>query len=307
MNINRSLWGKKDGREIFLITVNNGSMELSYTNLGCTITAISVPDGSGNMKNLVLGYDTLDEYLNDNYFLGCIMGRVTGRISNGSFEIDGKQYTLARNDGTQTNHMHGGLQGFSKKVFELRSIEEKDNKVSATFYYHSNDMEEGYPGNLDLHVTYTLTTNNEVIIKYHAIADKATNVNLTNHCYFNFSGTSTPAIDHELYVDADKFVLCGEGWIPTGELKSVDHDPHDFRVKHRINKDWHELPDGFNECFVLNSESINHAVSARLSDPGSGTAMTLKTTSPGIVFYTGAYLSVPFQKYQGVCLETQFF
>jgi aldose 1-epimerase len=301
MEIKKMIWGEKGGKEIYLVTFNNGVMEVSFSNLGCTITHINVPDGSGKMKNIILGYDDLDGYLNDTFYMGCIVGRVSGRISNVSFDIDGKKYELTKNDHGSDNHLHGGFEGFNKKVFDLLHVSKSEHSAIAEFYYNSEDMEEGYPGNADIFVTYTLTDKNELRIEYGAVSDKATHINLTNHCYFNLSGKIQPALLQELFVDAHRFVQCGQGYIPTGELRSVNNDPHDFRNKHIIDHG------GFNECFVLNGNTLDEKIKAELSDPASGTTMSIKTTLPGIVLYTGDYLNGPFKKNQGVCLETQFF
>jgi aldose 1-epimerase len=301
MEIKKMIWGEKGGKEIYLVTFNNGVMEVSFSNLGCTITHINVPDGSGKMKNIILGYDDLDGYLNDTFYMGCIVGRVSGRISNASFDIDGKKYELTKNDHGSDNHLHGGFEGFNKKVFDLLHVSKSEHSAIAEFYYNSEDMEEGYPGNADIFVIYTLTDKNELRIEYGAVSDKATHINLTNHCYFNLSGKIQPAQLQELFVDAHRFVQCGAGYIPTGELRSVNNDPHDFRNKTIIDRG------GFNECFVLNGNALDEKIKAELSDPASGTTMSIKTTLPGIVLYTGDYLNGPFKKNQGVCLETQFF
>lgn len=307
MEIKKKLWGEKNGKEVYLVTINNGEMEISFSNLGCTITGILVPDEPGTMKNIILGYDNIEGYLNDMFYMGCIVGRVSGRISDASFVIDGKKYELTKNDHGGANHIHGGFEGFNKKVFDLLHVSKSENSATAEFYYKSTDMEEGYPGNVDLFVSYTLNTKNEVIISYRAMSDKSTHINLTNHCYFNLAGNGQPAQMQELYINADLFVHCKTGYIPTGELRSVFNDPHDFREKHSIGRDWDQLPEGFNECFVLNGNGNDEMIKAELQDPASCTTMTIKTTLPGIVFYTGDFLHGAFKKNEGICLETQSF
>jgi aldose 1-epimerase len=278
-----------------LITINNGTMELAFSDFGCTITAIRIGG-----KNLVLAYDDPDDYFNDAFYLGCIVGRVTGRISNGGFEIDGREYALAKNDGSRTHHLHGGISGFNRKLFTLTGTGKAADAASATLHYRSPHMQEGYPGNLDVFVTYSLTGKNEVVMEYRAITDRATHVNLTNHSYFNFSDTHAAAGTHELFVDADSYVFCDDDFIPTGELRKVDNDIHDFRKMRRVSRN-------LNECFVLNGDKNDDHVKAELYDPASKIRMSVRTTSPGLLFYTGDYLEGSFVAGGGVCLETQFF
>jgi aldose 1-epimerase len=307
MEIKKKLWGTHDQQQIFLITISNGHIELALTNLGCTIVSIMVPDQQGRKLNMVLGYDSLQSYLNDPFYVGCIVGRFANRISNASFQIDNIKYTLVANEQARGNHLHGGVNGFNKKVFTI--VDETSNKGSASikFYYRSQDLEEGYPGNMEVYITYELTQNNEVIINYFATTDKATHVNLTNHSYFNLSGSAKPAIGHELCINANYMLLADERYIPTGEIKSIADTNYDFRQWRRIDNFLEQLPpEGCNVCFIFDKEAGNEEVKAGLCDPMSGRSMMVRTSLPSLMFYTGDYLQEPFQKNQGICLETQF-
>ncbi|HUQ96037.1 MAG TPA: aldose epimerase family protein [Chitinophagaceae bacterium] len=303
MGIKKTRWGRHGQQDIFLLTLSNGFLEVSVTNFGCTIVSILLPDATGNKANLVLGYDSLQGYINDPYYMGCIVGRFANRIANARFVIAGREYILAANETISNTHLHGGPNGFHKKVFTL--ITTPDNN-EVRFYYKSVDGEEGYPGNLDVFVTYRLTAANELVIEYNATTDKTTPVNLTNHSYFNLSGSATSALNHELIIHADFALEADENYIPTGQLKAVAGTGLDFTKWRRIG----EWPDkkafrGYNECF-----SFPHApdqVKAALRDPVSQRSMTVKTTLPGMMLYTGDFLKTPYIPNQGICLETQFF
>lgn len=281
--------------DLVLITLSNAEMQLTFINFGCTITAIRIGE-----KNVVLAYDKIEDYFDDRYYLGCVVGRVTGRISQGRFNIGGDEYPLAKNDPSGKHHLHGGVNGFSKKKFHLTGSTQTEHAASATLQYKSPHLEEGYPGNLDVTVTYTMTAKNEIVIEYRAQTDRATHVNLTNHTYFNFS-SAAPAVDtHELFVDADRYVVSNADFIPTGELRSVNNDIHDFRKIKPVRRN-------LNECFVLNGDRDDDRIKAALHEPASNISMTVRTTVPGLLFYTGDYLTGDFVAGQGLCLETQFF
>lgn len=293
-----------DGRNIELHTLSNGWMQLTVSTLGCTITSIIVPGKDRVKRNIVLGYDDVKGYANDPYYIGCIIGRYAGRIKNASFNIEGTLYSLSPNDSFTGNHLHGGYAGFNRKNFKLILSTQNDEAASLVFYHNSPHLDEGYPGNLELWVTYTLTQTNKILIAYRAVTDRTTHVNFTNHTYFNFTGSATLATGHELLVNADAYVATGENYIPTGELKCVQGTPFDFRNKRRIDDFFVELPTGYNECFVLNK---NNSVSAVLSENFSGIQMTVQTSLPGLLLYTGDFLGNIFCKNQGICLESQFF
>ena len=290
--------------DIRLHTISNEWMEISVSTLGCTITSIIIPGKDGVKRNVVLNYANPSYYLDDAFYVGSTVGRVAGRISNASFTIDGHLHRLTANDGSTGNHLHGGINGFNKKKFRLTSSTKTTDETSLKFYYKSIDGEEGYPGNLELWVTVTLTSDNKIITQYKATTDKKTHVNLTNHTYFNFTGLRQPATDHELYVNADSYVETDKEYIPTGNILPVTNSVYDFRETRKINKYFEELKTGYNECFVLNKNQQSAAI---LFEPVSGIRMTVFTSAPGLLLYTGDFLHTHFIKNQGICLETQFF
>lgn len=303
MGIRKSLWGHHEEKEVYSITLTNGWLELSLTNFGCTIVSVLVRDKNGAKKNLVLGYDSLQDYIQDPYYIGCIVGRFANRIANARFQIGEQTYILTANEPGTGNHLHGGEKGFGKKVFHFINTSE-DNTVQ--FYYRSADGEEGYPGNLNVFVTYRLTNKNEVIIDYNATTDKTTPVNLTNHSYFNLSGLKAPAINQELFINAAYVLEADARYIPTGTLNAVAGTDLDFTEYRPIN----QLLDqaafrGYNECFLL--AHTTEEIKAALRDPQSGRRLTVQTSFPGIMLYTGDFLKTPYLKNQGICLETQFF
>jgi len=272
--------------------------------LGCTITSIIIPGKDSIKRNIVLGYSEYSDYLQDSFYVGSTVGRVAGRISNAAFSIDGHLYQLTPNDGVTGHHLHGGINGFNKKIFRLVTQVKTTVEASLVFYYNSIDGEEGYPGNLDLWVTITLTNDNKINIQYRAITDKKTHVNLTNHSYFNFTGLRQPATDHELYINADNYIETDIRYIPSGVILPVDNTIYDFRKMRRIDKYSGQLKSGYNECFVLNKHK---QVNAILFEPHSGIRMMVTTSVPGLLLYTGDFVTDPFVKNQGICLEAQFF
>lgn len=301
-----------DGREVFLYTLTNkNGMEVQITNYGGTVTSISTPDRNGNFDNVVLGFDSLKKYTAGVPYFGAIIGRYGNRIEDGTFSIDGTQYQLATNDGD--NHLHGGEQGFDKVLWDAVAQDDGSLKLS----YLSKDGEEGYPGNLDVTVVYTLTNENELKIEYEATTDKATPVNLTNHSYFNLSGhPDSTILDHQLKINANQYTPVNDELIPTGELASVEGTPFDFTEFHRIGARIDQVEGGYDHNWVLNQgagDSLFHA--ATLYDPGSGRQMKVFTEEPGLQFYSGNFLDgslkgpdgTPFVKHAALCLETQHF
>ncbi len=321
--IQKKTWGTlADGRQVDLYTLTNkNGLSAQITNYGGIVVSMMAPDRNGKMEDIVLGYETLDEYVKDNPYFGCIVGRYGNRIAKGQFEIDGKTYELAKNDGA--NHLHGGLKGFDKVVWEAVADTSK-GVASLNLTYDSPDMEEGYPGNLEVRVVYTLTNANELRIDYLATPDKKTHVNLTHHGYFNLSGNAKRDIlDHELSITANGFLPVDEGLIPTGALTSLNGSPFDFRKPKRIGLDinaGHEqlkMGQGYDHCWVLSNiqtANMKHAA-ATVYEPESGRFMEVFTTEPGIQFYSGNFLDgkykgkggVVYQDRWGLCLETQHF
>lgn len=312
-------YGKlKDGREVTLYTLTNkNGIEVGVINYGGIITTILTPDRNGKKEDIVLGLDSLKHYEEANPFFGCLVGRYGNRIAKGSFKLDGQTYTLAKNNGE--NHLHGGPRGFDKAFWNIEVVSKADNP-SLKLTYLSDDMEEGYPGTLDVEVIYTLTENNELKIDYKATTDKKTIINLTNHTYFNLTGGSKrDVLEHELSIAADRFVPINTTFIPTGELKSVEGTPFDFRtptaIGARIDANDTQTKNGlgYDHCWVFNNPGDTNPM-ATAYEPTSGRVLEMTTTEPGVQFYSGNFLSgsakgkgVTYNKRFGFCLETEHF
>jgi aldose 1-epimerase len=319
-NIKKSSFGKTpEGQAVDLYTLTNKKgMEIAITNFGGILVSVKVPDRTGKVADVVLGYDSLDGYVKDKSYFGAIIGRYGNRIAKGKFSIDGVSYTLAQNNGP--NSLHGGAKGFNKMVWTAKEIVSKDG-AALQLNYLSKDGEEGYPGNLKVQVVYTLTDANEIKIEYSATTDKKTVLNLTNHSYFNLAGQgSGDILSHELQLQADKFTPVDATLIPTGELRDVNGTPFDFRNKTAIGariKDDDEqlkLGNGYDHNFVLR-HSGELAQAARVVEPSSGRVLEVSTMEPGIQFYSGNFLDgsaigkggKPITFRTGFCLETQHF
>ncbi|MEX1010505.1 MAG: aldose epimerase family protein [Balneolaceae bacterium] len=312
MGITEEHFGKlKDGRKVSRFTITGeGGLEVKIINLGGIITSLKVPDREGRSGNVVLGFDDLDTYLAGHPYFGALIGRYGNRIAGGEFELDGRVYTLAKNDGE--NHLHGGEIGFDKVYWEAEPCAETALRMT----YQSPDGEEGYPGNLDVEVIYTVGRENELTIGYKAITDKATHVNLTAHSYFNLTADlSRSILEHEVRLNADRFTPVNENLIPTGELRSVQGTPFDFRGARRPEERYDQVDGGYDHNFVLNGEEGVLRSSAMVRDPYSGRTLEVLTTEPGIQFYTGNFLDgslkssdgVPFEVNSGFCLEPQHY
>ena len=309
-------WGKTpDGTGVKLYTLSNGKGAIAKVmTYGAILTELLVPDRNGKLENVVLGFDNLDQYL-----LGApaasVIGRVGNRIANGKFTLDGKDYTLAANNGL--NHLHGGRKGFDKMVWSSKALPTTAHEAAVELTYLSKDGEEGYPGNLAVTVTYTLTDSNELRIDYSATTDKATPVNLTNHAYFNLAG-SGDVLGHELVLTADRYTLADDALIPTGEIAAVKGTPMDFTKPMAIGARIEQLkpkPGGYDHNFVLNSGGKSLALAARVSEPKTGRVMEVLTTEPGVQLYTANHLDgkltgtggVTYVRHSALCLETQHF
>lgn len=317
MKITRSFFGKlPDNRQADLFTlVNDHQLTVRITNYGAIITAIETPDKDGKLTNIVCGFSRLDDYLSEPYlssypYFGCICGRVCNRIGEGKFALEGQQYTLAVNNGP--NHLHGGLTGFDKRLFDAKLIDQSD-RVGVTLRYLSPDQEEGYPGNLEVVCTYSLTNNNELIIEYGASTDRTTIVNLTNHTYFNLTGGKEKIVNHDLELAAKSFTK-SEGMIPTGEIVSVEGTPFNFLEKKKLGKDIASLADGYDLNLVLNNGKGELIFAGRLSEETTGRKVEVFTTQPGIQLYTGYWIPEleidgikKFGRFSGVALETQHY
>jgi aldose 1-epimerase len=308
MKIQQKYWGNIEEREVYLFEMENSNgLTVSVTNYGAIIASIITPNKFGDRKNIVLGYDSLKEYLSDPFFLGCVVGRVANRIKGGAFSINGQFYQLAINEPSNNCHLHGGYEGFSKKVFTIVDLSSDEHSVFVKMEYISPDMEEGYPGNVTFSITYTLFDTNDFLIDYHAVTDKPTHFNITNHSYFNLSGEAIDATQHSLCINAEQYVEIDAHYLPTGKLIDVMGTSNDFRKSRPINE--HTTIGevcSYNECFVLNSTNMD-TCAAELYNEVSGRKMNIYTTLPGIMFYSGFDLCGRFRPCQGVCLETQFF
>jgi aldose 1-epimerase len=308
------------GEEVKLFTLTNShGMEAGITNYGARVTSLKVPDKTGQLADVVLGFDSLDGYLKQNPYFGAIVGRYGNRIAKGRFTLDGHEYKLAVNNGE--NALHGGLKGFDKVVWAAEPIQSADGP-GVKLTYVSKDGEEGYPGTLTATVTYVLTGANELRISYDAATDKDTVVNLTNHSYFNLAGQGEGDIlGHEVTLLADRFTPVDKGLIPTGELRSVDKTPFDFRqptaIGARINNDDQQIKfgGGYDHNFVLNRTGDGLTLAARVHEPKTGRIMEVSTTEPGLQFYTGNFLDGTitgkagkvYPKRAAFCMETQQF
>jgi aldose 1-epimerase len=317
MRVKEDDWGKtQDGRVVKLFTMQNQSgMLVKITSFGAIVTELHAPDRNGKVENIVLGFDNLDQYLKGHPSFGATVGRVANRIAKGRFTLDGQGYTLAINNGP--NHLHGGLRGFDKAVWDAKVLRSDDREPALEFTYLSKDGEENYPGNLSVKVIYTLTGKNELQIDYTATTDKATPVNLTNHSYFNLAAAGD-VLDHEIMIAADRYTPSDHELIPTGEIASVQETPLDFTKPMKIGARIEQLkpnPGGYDHNFVLNSSNGTLALAAQAYDPKSGREIAVLTTEPGIQLYTGNFLDgkhkgvggVVYHRHSGFCLETQHF
>jgi aldose 1-epimerase len=299
--------------ELYRLKNANG-MDVLITNYGATIVSLRVPDRSGQLDDVVLGYDSIQGYYNGSSYFGCVAGRYANRIANGRFELEGKTYTLATNNGP--NALHGGVKGFDKVVWAGK---QEGNKLSLT--YTSPDGEEGYPGELKATVVYTLKDDNSLQIDYSAITDRSTVLNLTNHTYFNLEGQGKGDIlGHEMMINADKFTPVDSSLIPTGELRPVKGTPFDFTTTRKIGERINDNSDqqisyggGYDHNFVLNG-GATLKLAARVVAPGSGRILEVHTTEPGVQFYSGNFLNGSekgkgsvYAHRTGFCLETQHF
>lgn len=308
-----------DGREIKSYTLKNANgLEMKAITYGGIITSLKIPDKKGAFEDIVLGYDNLQSYLDNNPYFGAIIGRYGNRIGHGTFLLDGETYVLAKNNGK--NHLHGGVKGFDKVVWDVEEISKEDG-LGLIFSYRSIDIEEGYPGNLDATVSYFLNNDNELSFQYSARTDIKTVVNLTQHSYFNLSAMREDILGHILEINASGFLPVDNSLIPTGEIKSVEGTPFDFRMAKAIGMDIEsqneqiQFGKGYDHNWVLDQGDSPMNYAASLYDAKSGRFMEIYTEEPGLQFYSGNFLDgsikgkngIVYQLHSGLCLETQHY
>jgi aldose 1-epimerase len=318
MDIKKEAFGKTDGKDVNLYTLTNANgMQVKITSYGGTVTSIMVPDRQGKMADVVLGFDNLDDYISKSPYFGCIIGRYGNRIAKGKFTLKGKEYTLAQNNGP--NNLHGGVKSFDKVVWDTEPVK-GDDSVGLKLTYLSKDGEEGFPGNLNVTVVYTLTNDNELKIKNKATTDKTTIVNLTHHSYFNLKGQGKGDItDHVLTINADKYTPTDNTAIPTGELADVKDTPMDFTsptaIGERIDVDNEQLKfaGGYDHNWCINRKGDGLELVSTVTENSTGRVLEVYSTAPGVQFYSGNFLDGTitgkngrvYKKRYGLCLEPQ--
>jgi len=310
-------FGSAGGKAVdqYILTNANGMVAKIMT-YGATLTELDAPDRSGRLDDVVLGFDSIDGYLQNEPYFGAIVGRVGNRIAKGRFTLNGKTYQLATNDGV--NHLHGGMKGFDKVVWDAKAVAGAA-VPTVELSYLSKDGEEGYPGNCSVKVDYSLTDANELVINYTVTTDQDTPVNVTNHSYFNLGGAENGGIlDHVIMINADRYTPVDATLIPTGELKAVAGTPMDFRQPTRIGEHLKEVggkPVGYDHNFVINGGGGALSPVATVTEPKSGRIMDVLSTEPGVQFYSGNFLDgtitgkkgAVYNQYWGLALETQHF
>jgi aldose 1-epimerase len=319
MNIKKDIVGQADGKDVVQFTLTNANgMTAKIISYGALVTYLTAPDKNGKYENVVLGFDDPKAYWNEPYvsdcpYFGAIVGRYGNRIANGKFTLTGKEYSLATNNGP--NHLHGGLKGFNRAVWDAESFENEEGQ-GVKLNYISKDMEEGYPGNLTIAVTYTLTKDNTLKIDYNGSIDQACPVNVTHHGYFNLTGgAKTSVLDHEVQILADRYTVVDANLIPTGELRPVTGTPMDFTVSHTIGERIAQVEGGYDHNYVLSDNIVPLRKVVTVREPVSGRIMEVSTTEPGVQFYSGNFLNgkytgsgnAVYNQHWGFCLETQHF
>lgn len=315
-SVQKAPFGKlEDGTPVEIYTLTNANgLSAKVMTYGAILTELHVPDKSGAMGDVVLGFDNLNDYLKGHPFFGATVGRYANRIAKGKFTLDGQEYTLAVNNGP--NSLHGGLKGFDKQIWKATTLRRADGPA-VRFTYHSPDGEEGYPGNLDVSVTYTLTNKNALRLEYTATTDKATPVNLTNHSYFNLAGKGD-ILKHEVMLNADRFTPVDDTLIPTGKIEAVKGTVMDFTTQHAIGDHIDEVgkdPTGYDHNYVVTGGGKKLTLAAKVYEPTTGREMDMYTTEPGFQFYTANFLDgtntgkggIVYQKHAAFCLEAGHF
>lgn len=316
MTITKTSFGKADGKNVDLYTLNNGhDIVAKVATYGATLVGLEAPDRDGKLADVVLGFDDLDGYLAGTQYFGSTVGRVANRIRNGAFELDGRRFAVATNNGT--HHLHGGIKGWDKVVWTAEAMDTAEGPALRLAYV-SRDGEEGYPGVVAASCLYTLTWKNELRVAMRATTDAVTLVAMAHHSYWNLGGQDAgPITDHELTLFAEAYTP-GDPLVPTGEVADVTGTPFDFTTPKAIGRDLAAAggePVGYDHNFVVDGEPQVLRPVARLADPKSGRVLTLEADQPGVQFYSGNYLDgsvrgkggKPYPRNGGVCLETQAF
>ena len=313
MKLERKSFGTTAGKEVEEFIVDNGNgLIVSLISYGALLRSLRFPDRNGASEELVLGFDSLDRYLQNNPFFGATVGRFANRIAGASFEIDGKKYHVTKSEGN--NQLHGGLKGFDKVVWTAEPFS-LNNEAGVVFSYLSPDGEEGFPGNLKVSVKYTVTATNSLLIEYNAETDATTPVNLTNHSYWNLRGAGSGNVfDQVLFLNASRYLPIDDESIPVGEITPVAGTPMDFTLPKKIGKDFGAAKSGYDHCFVLDGKTGTLNLAAEVHDPVSGRVLRIFATQPGIQFYSSNFLTHiigsegrVFEQYGAFCLETENF
>ena len=319
MSAEKEFFGQTpDSKQVDLYTLTNmNGLTAKITNYGAILVSLEVPDRDGNVADITLGFDNLNDYIERNAFFGATVGRYANRIGGAKFTLEGVEYKLAANNGP--NHLHGGKKGFDKVVWRLEDLGKDAHRAAVKLTYVSEDIEEGYPGNLACSVTYALTSDDELRIDFEAETDKTTVVNLTNHSYFNLAGQGVGnVLDHVVMLNADKYTVFDETLIPTGEIRSVEGTPFDFTSPTSIGVRIGQVGNGYDQNYVLSKDGVREgslSLCARVLEPTTGRIMEIHTTEPGVQFYTGNFLDGTltgkdgkvYKKHFGFCLETQHY
>ena len=313
-NVNKHVFGAFQGQDVEVFTlVNDNGMSVEIMTYGATITSIKVPSKAGAVDDVVCGFDDFSDYFSDEYkanspYFGCTVGRYAARVKDGVFKLDTGKFTVAQNDGS--NHLHGGIVGFDKRLWQAEVVS-VDGASGVTMSLFSADGDEGYPGDLQVSVTFVLTHDNKLRITYDAKTTETTPLSLTNHSYFNLSGFKHDIKDHKVEISASRFLLPDDTNVPVGDIADVD-EWTDFRGLKSLRPAFDGLKNGFEHFYLFDDASHQLKTVATVSEPESGRTMTVKTTEPGMLFYTGFYTSdrlqrndnVKFGQFRGLCFET---
>lgn len=321
MKITTSEFGTfSNGKKALLFTVFNGKMMFSATNYGCCITSILLPSKNKDFDDVVLGYSSFIGYINNFPHFGSFIGRYAGRISNAEFKLGNQQYLLTQNDGGK-HCLHGGYPSYDKVLYEARTFK-NSQEAGIVFSRTSPDGEQGFPGNLQTEITYSLTPDNELIIKYKAVSDKTTPVNFTNHSYFNLNpagmqsnGSYVSVLNHEVQIFSEQYLETNQELIPTGKFLNVENTGYDFRKLKLLRDGVEEIGGSFDNAWIIKKEiSDRKTLAAIVKEPVTKRTLTVYSTQPALVMYTGGFLDNEsgkngdvYNKFAGLCLESQFF